>query len=154
MLQDVLETIHNYFIHDRLTGQFEISGGMVSPVPALIDGQRILIYKSAMNDGVYTYHPDGINNDDDTAAAGLTDETWAGTICALAVPPAVIALSGEISDWVEKSGEASDSPYQSENVIGVYSYTKATGGTGAGGAITWMDVFKSRLDRWRKVHFY
>jgi hypothetical protein len=115
------------------------------------EGQRFWITNSVFNDGVYTYHEAGIKNDDDTEAAGLTDERFAGTICALAVPPAVIALSSEINSWVETNGEAVNSPYQSENVIGVYSYTKATGGSGAGGCVSWEDVFKDRLNRWRKI---
>lgn len=151
MLQQVCENIHNYFIKDRYTGTFEIAGHAIS-LPFLLEGQRFLIEGSALNDGVYTYHAAGIKNDDDTAVVGLQDETWAGTICALAVPPAVIALSGEVKAWVDANG-ASSSPYASENVIGVYSYTKATGGSGAGGAITWADVFKDRLNRWRKVAF-
>ena len=151
MLQQVCENIHNYFIKDRYTGTFEIAGHAIS-LPFLLEGQRFLITGSALNDGVYTYHAAGIKNDDDTVAVGLQDETWAGTICALAVPPAVIALSGEVKAWVDANG-ASSSPYASENVIGVYSYTKATGGSGAGGAITWADVFKDRLNRWRKVAF-
>ena len=151
MLQQVCENIHNYFIKDLHHGEFEIADATIS-LPFLLDGQRFLISGSALNDGVYTYHADGIANDDDTEEVGLQDETWTGTICALAVPPAVIALSGEVKAWVDANG-ASDSPYASENVIGVYSYTKATGGSGAGGAITWADVFKDRLNRWRKVAF-
>ena len=151
MLQQVMENIHNYFIKDRHEGIHEVADGMIS-LP-LLDGQRFLIIGSVLNDGVYTYHDTGIKNDDDTEAAGLHDETFTGTICGLAVPPAVIALSGEIKAWVENNGEAVDSPFQSENVIGVYSYTKASGGSGAGGAVTWQDVFKDRLNRWRKVSF-
>ena len=151
MLQEICEHIHNYFIKDRIARNFEIASDMIS-LP-LLDGQRFLITGSVFNDGIYTYHPNGIKNDDNTAAAGLHDETWTGTICALAVPPAVIALSAEIKAWVDKNGAASVSPYTSENVIGVYSYTKASGGSGAGGCVTWQDVFKSRLDRWRKVAF-
>ena len=153
MLQQVCENIHNYFIKDRHTGTFEIAGGAIS-LPFLLDGQRFLIDGSALNDGVYTYHESGIKDDDDnTVEVGLQDETWAGTICALAVPPAVIALSGEIKAWVVANGEQVNSPYSSENVIGVYSYTKATGGSGAGGAITWADAFRDQLNRWRKVAF-
>ena len=155
MLQQVCENIHNYFIKDRYTGTFEIAGHAIS-LPFLLEGQRFLIEGSALNDGVYTYHAAGIKNDDDSVAVGLQDETWAGTICALAVPPPVIALSSEIKDWVAKYGESVNSPYQSENVIGVYSYTKATvgaGKTGAGDTIGWQDVFKDRLNRWRKVSF-
>lgn len=151
MLQQVMENIHNYFIKDRHEGIHEVAGGMIS-LP-LLDGQRFLIIGSVLNDGVYTYHDTGIKNDDNTEAAGLHDETFTGTICGLAVPPAVIALSGEIKSWVENNGEDVDSPFQSENVIGVYSYTKASGGSGAGGAVTWVDVYRDQLNRWRRLSF-
>ena len=151
MLQTVCENICNYFIQKRYEGQFAISDGVIS-LP-LLDGQRFLVQGSALNDGMYTYHESYIGNDDDTDAVGLQDETWAGTICALAVPPAVIALSGEIKAWVDANGEAINSPYTSESVLGVYSYTRATGGHGAGGVVGWMDVFSDKLKRWRKVAF-
>ena len=151
MLQQVCEHIHNYFDRFTYEGNFEIADGMIS-LP-LLDGQRFLIHGSMLNDGMYTYHDDHIMNDDDTEEVGLHDETFTGTICVLAVPPAVIALSGEINSWVEKNGASVDSPYQSENVIGVYSYTLASGGSGAGGAVSWQDVYKDRLNRWRKVAF-
>ena len=153
MLQQVCENICNYFIKDRYNGTYEISGGMIS-LPFLLEGQRFLISGSVLNNGMYTYHSQGIKSDDDAEVVGiLQDETFAGTICALAVPPAVIALSAEVKAWVDTNGSAVDSPYTSENVIGVYSYTKASGGSGAGGAVTWADVFKNRLNRWRKVAF-
>lgn len=151
MLNQICENICNYFIKDEYAGKFEIGDGMIS-LP-LLDGQRFLIRGSVLNDGMYTYHDAGIKNDDDTEEVGLSDETFTGTICALAVPPAVIALSSEISDWVAKNGSIVNSPYTSENVLGVFSYTKASGGTGAGGSISWQDVYKDQLKRWRKVAF-
>lgn len=151
MLQQICEHIHNYFISEHRDGVYEISGGMIS-LPFIKEGQRFLILSSDLNDGVYTYHAAGIKDDDDANAAGLTDETWTGTICALAVPPAVIALSSEIKAWVDANGEIVNSPYQSESVLGVYNYTKASG-TGAGGTAGWQDVFGSQLNRWRKVSF-
>ena len=150
MLQQIMDYVHNYFIKEAKVGTFTIENGMIS-LPFIKEGQRFWITNSDLSDGVYTYHSTGIKNDDDTEAAGLHDETFAGTICAMAVPPAVIALSGEINEWVANNGEAVNSPYQSENVIGVYSYTKATGGSGAGGSVGWQDVFKTQLDRWRKI---
>ena len=149
MLQQVCEYIHNYFVKESYDGVYEIYDGMVS-LP-LLDGQRFLIQGSVLNDGLYTYHDVGIKNDDDTAEVGLQDETFTGTICALAVPPSVIALLGEINAWVAKYGEAVNSPYTSESVLGVYSYSKASGGTGAGGSVSWKDAFKDQLNRWRKV---
>ena len=151
MLNQICENICNYFIQNRYEGLFEISGGMIS-LP-LLDGQRFLIQGSALNDGMYTYHDNGIKDDDDSKAVGLQDESWAGTICALAVPPAVTALSSEIKAWVDANAESQKSPYSSESVLGVYSYTKASGGHGAGGSVGWMDVFADRLKRWRKVAF-
>ena len=146
MLQQICEHIHNYFIKDVHVGHYEIAAGMIS-LPFLQEGQRFWITNSVLNDGVYTYHANGIKDDDDSEVAGLKDETWAGTICGLAVPPAVITLSSEIKAWVENNKEAVQSPYTSENVIGVYSYTKANGGSGAGGAVTWNDVFRDQLNR-------
>lgn len=151
MLNEICENLCNYFIQNRFEGRFEIVDGMIS-LP-LLDGQRFLIRGSALNDGMYTFHDTGIRDDDDTVEVGLQDETWAGTICALAVPPAVIALSGEVKAWVDANGESLNSPYSSESVLGVYSYTKASGGHGAGGSVGWMDVFADKLKRWRKVNF-
>ena len=153
MLQQVCEHIHNYFIKETRQGTFTIANSMIE-LPFLLDGQRFLISGSVLNDGIYTYHSNGIKNDDNAEVVGiLQDETWTGTICALAVPPAVIALSAEVKAWVDTNGSAVASPYTSENVIGVYSYTQKTGGSGAGGAISWQDVFRDRLNRWRKVAF-
>ena len=153
MLNAVCEYIHNYFIKDSQRGRFEIANGMIS-LPFVKDGQRILIAGSDLNDGMYTYHAGEIKDDDDAVAAGLHDETFAGTICALAVPPAVIALSGEIKAWVVKYGDAVNSPYTSENVIGVYSYTKGSrDGNGNSTPTSWQDVFGKDLNRWRKVAF-
>lgn len=154
MLQQICEHIHNYFIKDRQFGVHEIADGMIS-LP-LLEGQRFLIAGSVLNDGVYTYHDTGIKDDDDKefpVGAGLQDETWTGTICGLAVPPAVISLSAEINAWVEQYGEAVNSPFQSESVLGVYSYTKASGmgGSGVGGTATWQDAFRDQLNRWRKI---
>lgn len=152
MLQQVCEYIHNFFIKEPHVGSFSIADGMIS-LPYMKDGQRFWITNSAMNDGVYTYHEDHIGNDDDDAVAGLSDEDFSGTVCAMAVPPAVVALSGEIKSWVEKYSASVDSPYQSENVIGVYSYTKAQRSNAASGnpAVSWQDIFSSRLSAWRKV---
>ena len=150
MLNQICENICNYFIQKRYEGRFMIEDGMIS-LP-LLDGQRFLIQGSALNDGMYTYHDTGIKDDDDTKAAGLKDESWAGTVCALAVPPAVSALSSEILAWVDEYGESVNSPYTSESVLGVYSDSKASG-TGVGGTASWQDVFRDQLKRWRKVNF-
>ena len=155
MLQQICEEMHNYFRDDDRNhdGTFTIADGTIS-LPFMLDGQRFLIVGSVLNDGMYTYHSEGIKNDDDTAEVGLQDETFTGTICALAVPPAVIALSAEVKAWVDKYGESSNSPYTSESVIGVYSYTKAQSTSATGSKpISWKDMFSDRLKTYRKVAF-
>lgn len=154
MLQEVLEYIHNYFIHTPNPGKYTIADGTLSPIPALKEGQRFWIVGSDLNEGVYTYHASGIMDSDDKNAAGLLAETFAGTICALSVPPAVIALAEEIGDWVDKFGDTVNGPYQSESFNG-YSYSLKSGGNGQGdsaGQIGWQNVFGKRLERWRRPY--
>ena len=79
----------------------------------------------------------------------LIDETFNGTIWALAIPKAVIELADEIQKWQEKNGEASVSPYQSES-FGGYQYSKSTDAE-TGGAVTWQSAFKQQLSAWRKI---
>lgn len=154
MLQQVCEALNNYFVREEnvFSGEYTIADGAVSPVPSLKDGQRFLITGSDLNDGVYTWHSDGIMNDDDSAGAGLADEIFYGAISGLSVPPQVVALAAEINTWVGKYGGVINSPYQSESFNG-YSYSRASGGSGTGGtgAAGWQDVFASRLKRWKKV---
>ena len=124
MLQEVCEHIHNYFARQRFTGTFVITDGAISPAPALKEGQRFLIQGSDLNDGIYTYHESGLMDDDDSAGAGLTAESFTGVVYGLAVPPQLISLAAEISEWVEEYGDDTKSPYQSES-FGGYSYTRA-----------------------------
>ena len=154
MLQAVCEYLNNYFKLDEYAGTYTISGGMISPIPALKEGQRFLISGSALNDGVYTYHLAGITNDDSTESANLQSEDFTGTITGMGVPPSVIAIASEIGEWVEQYKDALNSPYYSETVIGVYSYQKAksnSSGSDDAGDVTWQSKFASRLKRWRKL---
>lgn len=157
MLQQVCEYIHNYFIpkdngKPRVwQGDYTIASGVISPAPPLKQGQRFLIAGSDLNDGVYTYYADAIMDDDNSAVSGLRDEVFSGSIAAMAVPPAVMALVGEISEWEAKYGAATLTPYLSEKVDGVYSYEKAMKTDGkSSGLFSWQDIFSTRLDRWRK----
>lgn len=106
-----------------------------------------------MNDGVYTYHASGIKNDDDNATAGLANETFEGAIWPMRVPREVIELAGEISAWSTANAAAIASPYTSESVIGVYSYTLKSGASadGSDGVLSWETQFAKPLNRWRKI---
>ena len=139
MLEQVLMNIRRWFpveggIH---SGTFTIKDGGIT-LPFLADGQYFRICGSVFNDGLHQYN-----------VLDLTDETFTGTIWALAIPKSVIELADEIQKWHEKNGEASVSPYQSES-FGGYSYSKATD-AGTGGAVTWQSAFKRQLSAWRKI---
>ena len=139
MLEQVLMNIRNWFtveggIH---SGTFSIKDGGIT-LPFLADGQYFRICGSVFNDGLHQYN-----------VLDLVDETFTGTIWALAIPKAVIELADEIQKWQEKNGEASVSPYQSES-FGGYSYSKATDAE-TGGAVTWQSAFKQQLSAWRKI---
>ena len=139
MLEQVLMNIRNWFTVDGgiYSGTFTIEDGGIT-LPFLANGQYFRICGSVFNDGLHQYPADD-----------LTDETFNGTIWALAIPPAVVDLADEISKWQEKNGEAASGIYQSES-FGGYSYSKATD-AGTGGAVTWQSAFKKQLSAWRKI---
>lgn len=136
MLEQILDYIHNYFIREIHRGKFNISDGTID-LNFLQNGQYFKIVGSVFNDGVHQY-----------PAFDLADETFVGEIWAMAVPSAVIALSDDIKKWMDDYGEKINSPYQSES-FGGYSYTKAS--TSSGDQVDWRSVFRSRLNRWRKI---
>ena len=119
MLTEICTELRNYFCNDedKHFGEFEISGGSIAPLNFLQEGQHFRIVGSTFNDGVYQY-----------PAAGLIDETFAGAVWAMRLPPSVIALADEIEEY-NKSDAGKASPYISEN-FGGYGYTKATGSNG------------------------
>ena len=139
MLEQVLMHLKNWFlvpggIHE---GTYTIEDGGIA-LPFLANGQYFRICGSVFNDGLHQY-----------PASDLKEETFDGTVWALAVPQAVIDLSTEIESWQAKNGDASVSPYQSES-FGGYQYSKATD-SASGGAVTWQSAFRSRMNAWRKL---
>ena len=139
MLEQVLMNIRNWFSVDGgiYSGTFTIKDGGIT-LPFLANGQYFRICGSVFNDGLHQYPEDD-----------LVDETFNGTIWALAIPKAVIELADEIGKWQEKNGEAASSPFSSES-FGGYSYSKSTNAE-TGGAVTWQSAFKQQLSAWRKI---
>lgn len=139
MLEQVLRHLNNWFLVDTHEGTFTVENGSIT-LPFLQTNQYFRICGSVFNDGLHLY-----------PAVDLMDETFTGTVWALAVPKAVVTLSIDIAAWEEKNGEAVLSPYTSES-FGGYSYTKASGGKADTSAVTgWQDAFKGRLNDWRKL---
>lgn len=148
MLTEICAELRNYFLRDYRrdihVGKFTISGGSIEPLSFLQPGQYYRIVGSVFNDGVHKYGSDG----------DLADESFSGSIWAMAVPPAVIALDAEIKDWIVENSAAINSPYMSES-FGGYSYSKGSGSGGGGGnessAITWQSQFANKLSSYRRV---
>lgn len=136
MLEQVLAYLRNYFVVGYSSGRFEIKEGTIL-VDGLKDGQYFKIVGSIFNDGTYKY-----------PAVTLTDETFCGSVYALAIPKPLIDLVAEIEEWQTANKSATESPYQAES-FGGYSYTLKGGSEGIGA--TWQSVFAQRLNIWRKI---
>lgn len=148
MLTEVCQYLHNWFDRDqaKFYGQINIESNLIqvdNEDIGLTEGQYFRIIGSLLNDGVYQY-----------PSEELQDESFRGAIWSMALPPAVLALSEEINEWQEKYGGVSSqsmSPYQSES-FGGYAYSKAGGGSAGNGTTSgWQDVYANRLSPWRKI---
>lgn len=139
MLEQVLLHLNNWFLApgEIYFGTITIETGSIV-LPFLKSGQYFRIIGSVFNDGLHKY-----------PTVELTDETFNGTIWALAIPKAVQDLADEIETWNQKNGETAMGPYQSES-FGGYTYSKATDNH-TGGSVTWEGAFRSRLNQWRKL---
>ena len=134
MMTELLQHLRNWFlapdgVHD---GTYTVEDGSID-LPFLLPGQYYRVIGSVFNDGV---HQSG-----DT----LTDETFTGSVWALAIPKAVLDLAEEITAWQEKNGDAAAGLYTSES-FGGYSYAKK-----GDGDTSWQAAFRGRLNNWRKV---
>ena len=141
MLETVLTHLKNWFVvpcgvHE---GKYTIENSTLE-LPFLQDGQYYRICGSVFNDGLHKY---GDIEDK------LKNETFTGTVWALAIPKAVIDLAAKIEEWQTKNGETVASPFTSES-FGGYSYTKATDSV-TGAVATWETVFRSQLNPYRQI---
>lgn len=121
MLEQILMELQNWFrVRDNVNGihpgTYIIENGGIA-LPFLRDRQYFRIMGSVFNDGLHRYGPD---------MEALTDETFGGTIWALAIPKTVVDAAAEAETWLKKYGERAMGPYSSESLAGQYSYTKDT----------------------------
>ena len=138
MLSELCGELRNWFESDTANGTFTIKNGSIEPPDGfLADGQYFRIIGSVFNDGVYRYPADT-----------LTDEVFEGTLVSMAIPPEVLKLNDEIDEYTAKYRDVVDNPYTSES-FGGYTYSKSSYGTTNDSS--WRTVFKSRLNRWRKL---
>lgn len=144
---EVCQYLKNWFDRNqpKYIGKITINNGALSETYGLKVGQYFRIIDSTLNEGVYKY-----------PLTTLTDETFNGAIWGMALPKAFLALLDEIEAWKAKyaaADSAAMSPFTSESVPGVYSYSKNSGGndTTTDKSGTWQGVFGSRLAPYRKM---
>lgn len=120
MLEQILMEIHNWFrVRDDVggihPGTYTIENGGIA-LPFLRDGQYFRIMGSVFNDGLHQYGP---------AMEALTDETFDGTVWALAIPKSVVDAAAEAEAWMTKNVAIVGGIYSSES-FGGYTYSKDT----------------------------
>lgn len=146
MLTEICAYLRNYFDRDsygnRLPSweeEIEISDGeLVGFADRLLPGQYYRIIDSMLNDGVYRY-----------GDAGLTDETFRGTVQAMAIPAPVVEAAQRLKEHRTKYGEALDSPFSAESYFG-YSWTKDTSDS-ANSTPGIPASIAASLSPWRKI---
>lgn len=155
MLEQLLTYLHNWFrVRDAVDGKHPgtytvESGGIV--LPFLLPGQYFRIIGSVFSDGLYIYG-DTIM-DEGRNEIELMDETFTGSIWALAIPRAVIQAAKEKDEIeakiAEVTGSFAESAFTSES-FGGYSYSKDQSGQLA--ALTAQrDEIVKRMNQYRKI---
>ena len=143
MLETVLMYLNNWFAVGRYDDTYTIEDGKLT-LPFLVNGQYFRILGSLLNDGVYKY-ANGTALDETGTEITLIDETFDGSVWALAIPKGFLSMVEEITAWTAKNGDGG--AYTSES-FGGYSYSKATNSKGM--AVGWRDVFAAQLAPWKK----
>ena len=143
MLETVLMYLNNWFAVGRYDDTYTIEDGKLT-LPFLVNGQYFRILGSLLNDGVYKY-ANGTALDETGTEITLIDETFDGSVWALAIPKGFLSMVEEITVWTAKNGDGG--AYTSES-FGGYSYSKATNSKGM--AVGWRDVFAAQLAPWKK----
>lgn len=141
MLLQVMRHIHNFFEVSDESGNFTITGGIIALKGKYITGQYIAVTGSVLNDGVYL-----LTNTLYTLSQAQ-DEAFNGIVYGLRIPRDFLSLVSDIEQFVAKAG--ADSPYTSESVVGLHSWSKATDKTGA--PVSWETVYKKRLNPYRRM---
>lgn len=145
-IEKVCSYLRNWFVKDQFFGDIEIVNGALISTYGLQPNNYFRIINSQNNDGVYLY-----------PTTELIDESFSGAIWRMSLPKSFISLLNKIETWEAKFADVSSpamSPFTSESVSGVYSYSKsasAVSDTDKDKSGTWQGVFGHELKRWRKL---
>ena len=143
----VCSYLRNWFdnTQTKYAGEIVIENGALQQTYNIKFGQYFRIVDSDLNDGVYKY-----------PVTVLKNETFNGLIAPMAITTAVLEIMDKIEAWESKYANVSSaamSPFSSESISGVYSYSKSTGAndTSKDKSGTWQGTFGAELAPWRKM---
>lgn len=155
MLEQLLTYLHNWFrvkdsVDGKHPGTYTIEGGRIV-LPFLKPGQYFRLIGSDFSDGLYIYG-EAITDENHTEV-WLQDETFYGSIWALAIPRVILQLAKEKSEIEAKifdvTGKFADSPFTSES-FGGYSYSKDASGQLSALSSQRLEIMH-RLNQYRKI---
>ena len=135
-VENVMRYVNNFFERAGYSGEFVISGGMITLPVALPDHVWIAISGSLYHDGVHE-----MQSQYDLPAP---DETFTGNVFILNPPAAFLELCKSIAEYDAKTPVGA---YQSES-FGNYSYTRASG---QNGVKTWQEAYAMQLRPYRRM---
>lgn len=149
MLYVIMRSIRNFFPYEGKDGNFKIENGKLIDADFIQPDQYYLIEGSRFNDGVHVLRSDNpprIYEHLDNFLP-LQDECFQGRVTGLVPPSEFLDLAEEIATY-QADHPDEGGPYSNES-FGGYSYTRAT--NKSGDLMGWKDIYKSRLNAWRKL---
>ena len=147
MIEQVLRSINNFFIQFTRSVTTIAAGKITVDNPDdFVVGQYVYLDQTLLNNGIYQITKIEGNELTITATIAVAAEAEAenAIVHGLAIPKAVLAIAVEI----EAYNTANPNNLVSKT-LGDYSVTQATGQSGDA---SWVAVFGSRLNQWRKVY--
>lgn len=145
MLTEICGYLNNYFDVERRTGLIKIQDEVIycdNKEVSMEEGQYFALLRKNFVLGVYIYGTDE-----------LDDKEFSGAIWMLDIPQDFLSIASEIEAWQTKYGgsdNAAMSPFNSES-FGGYNYSKGSSASSTSNAVTWQDMYRSRLAKYKKV---
>lgn len=144
MLNEVLQSINNYFVDDYCDMSAITLDSIIVETPSkFIEGQYVLIIGSKMNDGVYLVsNIDGTELTLDASFDFVPETTKDMVVCSLSIPRAILSIVDEIVAYNAKN----DGSVKSES-LGDYSVSY-----GGNQDASWITVFRRKLTPYKKAY--
>ena len=141
---EIMRDVKNYFVGNIIAGIFEIRKGAIDLDKELLKGYKfVIIQADEKYGGLYSLSDRGSLLKD---GKRVRDGRFTGTLYLLDPPEDFLSLADEIKEYRKnnpQTGIVSES-------FGGYSYSLHSGGA-ANAPSGWREVFRSRLNKYRKM---